>query len=67
MKLDEFAFFNQQLSAMLRDGIPLESALANSALPCAAVTCRRIGEATRRSRQGRPNETSARRAQVAAF
>ena len=28
MKLDEFAFFNQQLAAMLRDGIPLESALA---------------------------------------
>jgi type IV pilus assembly protein PilC len=27
MKLDEFAFFNQQLAAMLRDGIPLESAL----------------------------------------
>jgi len=27
MNLDEFAFFNQQLSAMLRDGIPLESAL----------------------------------------
>jgi type II secretory pathway component PulF len=27
MKLDEFAFFNQQLAAMLREGIPLESAL----------------------------------------
>jgi type IV pilus assembly protein PilC len=27
MKLVEFAFFNQQLAAMLRDGIPLESAL----------------------------------------
>jgi type II secretory pathway component PulF len=27
MKLDEFAFFNQQLAAMLRSGIPLESAL----------------------------------------
>ena len=27
MKLDDFAFFNQQLAAMLRDGIPLESAL----------------------------------------
>jgi type II secretory pathway component PulF len=27
MKNDEFAFFNQQLSAMLRDGIPLEGAL----------------------------------------
>ncbi len=27
MKLDEFSFFNQQLAAMLRDGIPLESAL----------------------------------------
>jgi Type II secretory pathway, component PulF len=27
MKTDEFAFFNQQLSAMLRDGIPLEGAL----------------------------------------
>ena len=27
MKLDEFAFFNQQLAAMLRDGVPLESAL----------------------------------------
>ena len=27
MKYDEFAFFNQQLSAMLRDGIPLEGAL----------------------------------------
>jgi type II secretory pathway component PulF len=27
MKLDEFAFFNQQLAAMLRDGIPLEGAL----------------------------------------
>ena len=27
MKLDEFAFFNQQLAAMLRNGIPLESAL----------------------------------------
>ena len=24
MKTDEFAFFNQQLAAMLRDGIPLE-------------------------------------------
>jgi type IV pilus assembly protein PilC len=27
MKIDEFAFFNQQLAAMLRDGIPLEGAL----------------------------------------
>jgi type II secretory pathway component PulF len=27
MKLDEFAFMNQQLAAMLRDGIPLEGAL----------------------------------------
>src|ERR1035437_10850761 len=27
MKLDEFAFLNQQLAAMLRDGIPLEGAL----------------------------------------
>jgi type II secretory pathway component PulF len=27
MKLDEFAFFNQQLAAMLRDGFPLEGAL----------------------------------------
>ena len=27
MKYDEFAFFNQQLAAMLRDGIPLETAL----------------------------------------
>jgi len=27
MKLDEFAFFNQQLGAMLRDGVPLEGAL----------------------------------------
>jgi type II secretory pathway component PulF len=27
MKSDEFAFFNQQLAAMLRDGIPLEGAL----------------------------------------
>jgi type IV pilus assembly protein PilC len=27
MKNDEFAFFNQQLAAMLRDGIPLETAL----------------------------------------
>lgn len=27
MKLDQFAFFNQQLAAMLRDGIPLEGAL----------------------------------------
>lgn len=27
MKNDEFAFLNQQLAAMLRDGIPLESAL----------------------------------------
>lgn len=27
MNLDEFAFFNQQLAAMLRSGIPLESAL----------------------------------------
>ncbi len=27
MKLDEFAYFNQQLAAMLRDGIPLEGAL----------------------------------------
>jgi type IV pilus assembly protein PilC len=27
MKQDEFAFFNQQLAAMLRDGIPLEGAL----------------------------------------
>ena len=27
MKLDEFAFFNQQLAAMLREGIPLEGAL----------------------------------------
>ena len=29
MKLDEFAFFNQQLAAMLRDGIPLETALGH--------------------------------------
>ncbi len=27
MKYDEFAFFNQQLASMLRDGIPLEGAL----------------------------------------
>src|SRR5476651_1191981 len=27
MKYDEFAFFNHQLAAMLRDGIPLEGAL----------------------------------------
>jgi type IV pilus assembly protein PilC len=27
MKYDEFAFFNQQLGAMLRDGVPLEGAL----------------------------------------
>ncbi|MFZ0827271.1 MAG: type II secretion system F family protein [Verrucomicrobiia bacterium] len=27
MNLDEFSFFNQQLAAMLRDGIPLEGAL----------------------------------------
>ncbi len=27
MKYDEFAFFNEQLAAMLRDGIPLEGAL----------------------------------------
>ena len=27
MKYDEFAFLNQQLAAMLRDGIPLEGAL----------------------------------------
>ncbi|MEJ0089829.1 MAG: type II secretion system F family protein [Limisphaerales bacterium] len=27
MKDDEFAFFNQQLAAMLRDGIPLEGAI----------------------------------------
>ena len=27
MKLDEFAFFNQQLATMMRDGIPLEGAL----------------------------------------
>ena len=27
MKYDEFAFFNQQLGTMLRDGIPLEGAL----------------------------------------
>jgi type II secretory pathway component PulF len=27
MKIDEFAFVNQQLAAMLRDGIPLEGAL----------------------------------------
>ena len=26
MKYDEFAFFNQQLAMMLRDGIPLEGA-----------------------------------------
>src|SRR5689334_5873590 len=28
MNYDEFAFFNQQLAAMLRDGIPLEGALS---------------------------------------
>ena len=27
MNYDEFAFFNQQLATMLRDGIPLEGAL----------------------------------------
>ena len=27
MNYDEFAFFNHQLAAMLRDGIPLEGAL----------------------------------------
>jgi type II secretory pathway component PulF len=27
MKYDEFAFFNQQLGRMLKDGIPLEGAL----------------------------------------
>lgn len=27
MKLDEFAFFNQQLAAMMRDGVPLEGAM----------------------------------------
>ena len=27
MNYDEFAFFNQQLASMLREGIPLEGAL----------------------------------------
>src|SRR4051794_21648559 len=27
MNYDEFAFFNQQLASMLRDGVPLEGAL----------------------------------------
>ena len=27
MNYDEFAFFNQQLAAMLRDGLPLEGSL----------------------------------------
>lgn len=31
MKYDEFAFFNQQLAAMLREGIPLEGALGKLA------------------------------------
>jgi type II secretory pathway component PulF len=38
MKTDEFAFFNQQLAAMLRDGIPLEGALKRL---CAEM---RVGE-----------------------
>ena len=42
MKNDEFAFFNQQLAAMLRDGIPLEGALrrviANSRFTGHAIT-----------------------------
>jgi type II secretory pathway component PulF len=32
MKLDEFAFLNQQLAGMLKAGIPLETALRSSLL-----------------------------------
>ena len=32
MKYDEFAFFNQQLAGMLREGIPLEGALKKLAV-----------------------------------
>ena len=41
MKNDEFAFFNQQLAAMLRDGIPLETALRQ--------LCAGLGRGTLRS------------------
>jgi len=41
MKTDEFAFFNQQLAAMLRDGIPLEGALRR--------LCQEMGRGTLRS------------------
>jgi len=52
MKLDEFAFFNQQLAAMLRDGIPLEGALAAALQEMrAAVAPHRVASARSRPRQ----------------
>lgn len=40
MNLDEFAFFNQQLAALLRDGVPLEGALRQLSAGLAAGTFR---------------------------
>lgn len=41
MNLDEFSFFNQQLAAMLRQGVPLESALGRL---CAEMRAGRLRE-----------------------
>ena len=45
MKHDEFAFFNQQLAAMLRDGIPSKAHCSGCARKCGAalyaMNCRR--------------------------
>ena len=39
MNYDELAFFNQQLAAMLRDGIPLEGAVKQL---CAGIKTGRL-------------------------
>jgi type II secretory pathway component PulF len=52
---DEFAFFNQQLAAMLRDGIPLEGALRRL---CQEM---RRGAARPSCRRSKPTSPKARR------
>ena len=51
MKYDEFAFLNQQLAAMLRDGIPLEGELRR-ARRCTPANCRSFtGECSKSARR----------------
>jgi hypothetical protein len=66
MKNDEFAFFNQQLAAMLRDGIPLEGALRRLCQEMRRGSLRdELSGARSRPRQRRADGRRARAAPVA--